>query len=148
MPEQTGKPAKKHSNTGLAYVLLTTLLFTGHWLHLRGYFSPEHIHINDAQIKHILQLTTQEVTLTMPRNHSDSTYHLLNIISSEKSVEYTAVATIKFGYDLADLRYRYDETKQVMRILRLPPVKVLDVFIEIKEFNVFKSGWLNSWTPT
>ena len=84
----------------------------------------------------------------MALDHTDSTYHLLNIIASEKSLQYTAVATIKFGYDFKDIRYQYDEGRKTMRILRLPPVKVLDVFIEIKEFTKFKSGWLNSWTPS
>jgi hypothetical protein len=117
------------------------------WMHSQNYFNPPPLTIGDAQIRHILQLATQEVTMSLQLNHTDKTYHLFNLIHSEKTMEYTALATIKFGYDLQDIRYNYDQDKKTFRIQKMPPVKVLDVFIEIKEFNVFKSGWLNEWSP-
>lgn len=81
------------------------------------------------------------------RNHSDKTHHLFGLITDEKSIDYTAKVTLKFGYDLKDIRAVYDSRTKTMKVLQIPPIKILDVFIEMKEVNNFKSGWFNEWKP-
>jgi hypothetical protein len=82
----------------------------------------------------------------MALNHSDHTYHFFNLIKSKKELHYTALATIKFGYDLKDIQWVYDQKRNTVRVLRMPPKKVLDIFVEVRDVEVFKGGWLNQWS--
>lgn len=86
------------------------------------------------------------MTFERTYNHSDHTYHLFNLIESSKVVSFTGLVTVRFGYDLTDIRWAYDQPTNSIRILRLPPKKVLDMYFEVQEFQEFRSGWLNAWS--